>query len=80
MYVDFVVNVDRTDRKAYDKTYPVQAVQANPSPPPPFVINQAFRAGFKKAVKAYGIEHVKMIDSLRPPQRLLDLIARAMPA
>jgi hypothetical protein len=81
MRVDFIIEVSPSDKAAYDEDYPFQAVQANPIrayPPPPFVLDQAFRSAFKKAIKAYGEGRIEILESLRPPKPLLDLIAEKM--
>ena len=81
MCVDFIIEVSPSDKAAYDKDYPFQAVQANPLRvyrPPPFVIDKAFRRAFKKAIAAYGERRIERMESLRPPKPLLDLIAENM--
>jgi hypothetical protein len=82
MKVDFVVRVHPSEKAAFEKKYPFQAVQANPPKAyrPPFGLNGPFRGAFKKAIKEYGEDKIKSIESLRPPKRLLDLIAKNMRA
>jgi hypothetical protein len=79
-YVDFIIKGRPSDEE-FDPDYPFHAVQANPSSrysEPPFKLNGAFRSAFKKAIKSYGAERIESTESLRPPKRLLKLIARNM--
>jgi hypothetical protein len=80
MYVDFIIKVSRSDKVAFDQSFPIQAVQAN-SPGkyrPPFKIDRAFRSAFKNAIKGYGAERIESRESLRPPKMLLNQIAKNM--
>jgi hypothetical protein len=80
-YVDFVIKVRPSDKGAFYKGYPFQAVQANPPrlyPRPPFKIGKAFCSAFKKAIKTYGEEEIESLESLKPPKPLLNLIANNM--
>lgn len=81
MRTEFVIIVDPSDRAAFDKDYPFQAVQANSlrsCPLPPFKLDQAFRSAFKKAVRTFGAERIKGLKSLRPPRKLLNSISDYM--
>jgi hypothetical protein len=83
MHADFVIEVDPSDKVAFEKEYPFQAVQANPPrkcPPPPFEIDEKFRRAFKEAVKKYGAQRIENLESLLPPKALLGLIATSMRA
>jgi hypothetical protein len=69
VYVDFVVRVDRSERKAYLIGAPFQAIQTRSSkayPPPPFKIDAGFRDAFKSSAKDFGLEKFK--DLLKPPR------------
>jgi len=71
LYVDFIIKVDRSDKAAFYKEHPYQAVQANSPveyPPPPFKLDKAFRTAFKQAIVTYGQERIKTIDTVRPPK------------
>ncbi len=54
MHIDLVVRVSKSDKKAYEPGYPFQFIQIwkrKSYPPPPFVINNAFREALRKAAK-----------------------------
>ncbi len=76
LHADFVVKVPPTDKAAYFKDYPFQAVQVHKPDTyrPPFHIDNAFRAALKTAVRDFGFERLRAPNSLTPPKRLLDLI------
>jgi hypothetical protein len=79
MYADFVIKVSPSDKAAFDKDYPFQAVEATPTHPrPPFELDKSFRRAFKKAIKIYGATRIESAASLRPTKSLLDLIAKNM--
>ena len=81
MYVDFVVRIQTSDRRAYEENFPFQAVQANPSrncPRIPFAIDERFRDAFRKAIREYRMERIEGTESLRPSKKLLDLVATKM--
>jgi hypothetical protein len=83
MYIDFIVKVDASDRVAFDRYNPIQAVQANSPkqcPRPPFALDKAFRKAFREAVANYGHKRIEGVDSLRPPKGLLDGIFKKMQA
>jgi hypothetical protein len=76
LFVHFVTLVKPSDKRAYEKDYPFQAVQALPPKlchPPPFAIDGGFRSAFRKSAKQFGIEALQNLTSLRPPQALLNL-------
>lgn len=76
MYVDFVVAVDTDDKKAYEKEYPFQAIQAHKLsqyPPPPFHLSKQFTGAFKCAAKEYGIQKIENRTNLKASKKLLDL-------
>jgi hypothetical protein len=81
MHVDFIIRVSPSDKAAFVKGYPFQAVQPNEPrkyPPPPFKLDPAFRSAFKIAIKDFGAEQIESIESLHPPKKLLNLIAKNM--
>jgi hypothetical protein len=83
LYVDFVIAVSRSDKAAYDKDYPFQAVQVNSArhyPRPPFKMDRAFKRAFMGAIKRYGAEKIADLASLVPPMELLNFIAENMRA
>ena len=75
LFIDFVVRVAKTDKKAYYKDWPYQAVQVWPAAryQPPFMLDRAFQAAFKRAVKEYGADELKGSSTTTPP-KLLKLI------
>lgn len=68
MFADIVLPVDPDDKKAFEKDYPYQAAQAQPSrsyPKPPFKCNSPnFRKAFREAIKQFGIAKIIGIKSL----------------
>jgi hypothetical protein len=77
MFVNRVVNIARSDKKAYQKEYPCQAVQLSPIwiyPGCPFRIDGDFRNAFRRAVAECGPERIKNAKSTKPPEELLRLI------
>ncbi|MCI0693641.1 phospholipase D family protein [candidate division KSB1 bacterium] len=81
MFVDFVVPVKPSERKAYEKDYPFQAIQVFPLhryPRPPFQITQNFRQTFKKAASAFGLHRIEEQVSLNPPKSMIERIAKIM--
>ena len=77
MPVDFIVKVSRSDKKAYDRKYPFDAVQVwsiNKYPPPPFKIDKGFRLAFAAALEKFGVTKFKEADLSKPPKRLIELI------
>jgi hypothetical protein len=82
LYVDFVVEVPRTD-EAYVNGYPFQAVQIHKPklcPTPPFRIDPFFKAALRRAVKGYGIQEVDELEVAAPPEDLLNRIAKELDA
>ena len=74
LFVDFVVPVSRSDKRAYEKDYPYQAVQVHAlskCPSPPFKITQPFRTAFRRAVRAWGVKRLYERHSLLPTDSLL---------
>jgi len=82
MFADIVLPVHPDDKKAFEKDYPYQAAQAQPSrsyPKPPFKCNSPdFRKAFREAIKQFGIAKIKRIESFKPPKGLLFKIAENM--
>jgi hypothetical protein len=59
MFVDHVIEVANSDKGAYEKDYPYQAVQVFPSthyPFPPFTLDADFKRAFTKAISDHDIE------------------------
>ena len=76
LFVDFVVPVAASDKGAYEKDFPFQAVQVNSlskCPIPPFRITPAFRSSLQRAIVECGIEKIMGRHSLSPPNRLLEM-------
>lgn len=74
MFVDFIVPVNSSDKRAYEKDYPFQLVQVSPTkfkPDPPFRITPDFRTAFAKAVGEYGLEKIQHPKSVKPPAAIL---------
>ncbi|HEC73708.1 MAG TPA: hypothetical protein ENI26_04950 [Methylophaga aminisulfidivorans] len=81
MYVDFVVDVNPKDKKAYEENYPLQAIQVNPSKyyaDRPFHITPKFRVAFNKAVNDYKAKNLIDNKSLVPQKSLLKKVAEYM--
>jgi hypothetical protein len=82
MYVDFVIKVSRSDKRAYDSTYPYQAIQAFGSaryPNPPFLITPAFRGAFRRTVKSYGPDKLTSMSTCQPPKAFMRRLIAEMP-
>lgn len=80
MYVDFRVRLNRSYR-GFDSAYPYQAVQARRSsecPRPPFKLDNEFRKAFRRAVRAFGPEKIEQNIALKPSNKFLQMIARAI--
>ena len=76
LYVNYIVKVDRTEKKAYSPEYPYQVVQVwklKNYPSPPFRIDKRFKKAFSRAVKDFGPTRIKEMKSFKPPRRLLSL-------
>ncbi len=74
MCIDFVVRTSRSDRGAYIRECPYQAVQVWPKsryPRPPFRADARFKNAFEKAVKEYGVNNIEALATTNPPKRLL---------
>lgn len=74
LFVDFVVSVSPSDKGAYDKACPFQAIQVHPlkkCPSPPFQITQPFRKAFRRALRDWGVRRIRKRRSLVPAQALL---------
>jgi hypothetical protein len=81
LHVEFVARIDRDDEAAFDEGYPFQAVQANlpkDCPRPPFKLDSRFRRAFRSAAKEYGLEKIERVESLKPPEQLIELVSRHM--
>jgi hypothetical protein len=80
LYVDFVVEVDAKDDKAYDMDYPFQAVQVHPQkryPYPPFEIGSAkFRRALELTMKDFGATAIEGLASMSVPRRFLNLLLK----
>jgi hypothetical protein len=80
-FVDFVVGIDRRERRFYYRCWPFHAVQVHsPSryPLPPFRITPEFRAAFRRAVDSDTELWIKSANTDRPPASLLRRVAAAM--
>jgi len=77
MHVNFVIQVHKSDKAAFAEYYPFQAVQATRiySSRPPFILDKQFRDAFKKAITGWGTEKIEADETLRPSDKLLNLIA-----
>jgi len=75
MWVDFPVTVPPTD-ETYDPDYPVQAVQVLPPSllsQPPFLLDRAFKAAFRKVIaRPEYQEWIDRDDTLEVPSKLLE--------
>jgi hypothetical protein len=82
LHVDFVVEVPRSDTGAYIKGYTFQVVQVHAPNMyrPPFKIDRAFVTFLRKAVGNYGVDKLEALDSLAPPNELLDMIGAELDA
>jgi hypothetical protein len=77
MAVDYVVNVPKSDKRAYCYGYPYQAVQVHSMryyADLPFLIDRKFRRAFSKAVREFGIEELKENEMFKPSRKLINLI------
>jgi hypothetical protein len=74
MYVDFAVKVSPSDKSAYEKSYPYQAVQVNDLKyyNPPFKITPSFRKAFAMALIKFGLNKITARTSLKCPKIILD--------
>ncbi len=76
-FVDLVVPVSSSDEGAYNPYFPCQVVQIWPLtryPSPPFLIDRHFGDAFKKVVRDFGAERIKVLKSLKLPAHFVDLI------
>jgi hypothetical protein len=83
MYVNFSVRVPRSDKRAYDRSYPYELVQVWPLrryEPPPFSLDAGFRSAFRKAAGEYGLDKLGALKSPRPPAKLLGMIYERLKA
>jgi hypothetical protein len=74
MFVDFIVPISRSDKKAYSRDYPFQAVQVwgkNRYAGCPFKIDNRFRTAFSQVISEYGGDRVKSLTSLTPSRQLI---------
>lgn len=81
MYVDRIVPVNRSDKGAYYKDYPYQAIQAWTArhySPPAFIITTSFGEAFREAILDYGVKKIRNLRSTRPPRKLLDMIEQRL--
>jgi hypothetical protein len=78
LYVDYIVDIPDTDKKAYTNECPCQVVQVysnNRYPAPPFKIREKqFTAAFKKACKEFGVKKINELKGTEPPKKLTDLV------
>jgi len=73
-FVHYIVPVASSDKGAYQKKWPFQAIQVHAlkkCPSPPFQITNEFRTAFRKAVRDWGIEKLSERNSLQVPAKLL---------
>ena len=81
MYVDFVVRVERTDRRAFESDFAAQAVQVfGPAkcPEAPFELTRPFRTAFRVAIEEYGIAKLRSARSLAVPRSVEASVVAAM--
>ena len=78
--VDYIAKINPKE-EIYERDWPYQAIQVwslRHYPPPPFAITKDFRIAFKTAILAYGVERLKKLKTTRPPEQLLEMIAKNM--
>ncbi|MBV9301739.1 MAG: phospholipase D family protein [Acidobacteriaceae bacterium] len=77
MYVDFVVKVPRSDKRAFYPSYPYQAAQVHPSslyPAPPFRLDSQARKVIAAAVKGFGRKQFEKMRTARVPSAFRQLL------
>jgi hypothetical protein len=78
MFVNYVAKVPRSDKKAYSRECPCQAVQVWKKriyPAPPFSErSKRFQRAFSKGVFEFGLSRIKELKSCKPPKPLVDLV------
>lgn len=71
MYVDFVVEVPSSDKRAFSRDYPYQAVQVHPSrlnpASPPFRLDSHERKVIARSVSEFGEERFEEMRTARTP-------------
>lgn len=75
--VDYVVKINRSDIKAYSRSYPYQAIQVwRPSyyPLPPFRIDGKFRKALELAIVEYGVHKLQDLKTTILPAKILKRI------
>jgi hypothetical protein len=79
LFIDFIIKVPKTDKAAYLKDYPFQAVQANSNSHhrPPFKLDSGFIKAFKKAIKSYGANRV-LQQTTTHQKRFLEVVAKEL--
>lgn len=77
LYVNHLVPVSRNDKKAYEASYPFQAIQMwsqRVYAGMPFRIDSRFRRAFAKAVTDFGSDKIRNLKSQSPPPSLMNKI------
>ena len=78
LFVNFVVRAGRKN-----ETYPFEAVQVwsnRECTTPPFALTKAFNRSLAKACRKFGIEKLKALEGVKPPQKLLRTVYDEMSA
>ena len=78
IFVDFVVRSTNSKKERF----PYEAVQVlsnHERPTPPFSLAGGFGKALSIACRSFGIEKLKSLKAVRPPETLLRLIGNAMP-
>jgi hypothetical protein len=80
MYVDFVTKVPSTDKRAFSRSYPYQAVQIHPSrlipASPPFRLNSESREAIARSVSEFGEPRFSASKTARLPLALESLLGQ----
>jgi hypothetical protein len=79
LYVDFVVPVRSSEKTAYSKDYPFQAVQVHKSsryPNPPFKLDSMARRAIQSAVRDFGELRFDQMKSVALPGKLRNLLVQ----
>lgn len=82
MYVDFVMRVASSDKRAYSRDYPYQAVQVNTTrhyPSPPFYLDSEARAAIASAVDEFGADRLQRLKTATVPMALKTLLRKHVP-
>lgn len=80
-YVDFLIQLNRKDKRYYSAKYPYNAVQVNPSshyPLPPFAITPSFRSAFNRTLDDSMRDRILSAKTDVPAKKMIDTIAEFM--